>query len=153
VNVGKIAGGTAVNIIAPACCFEWECRTAPGSDPSVVENALAAFTKKELLPRWRQVSPSIGIETDQCLAVPPLKPDLPGPLRGLVRDLAGQRNFVALPFASEAGLFQQAGIPSVVCGPGSVAQAHQPDEYVEESQLRQCVAMMQRLANWSDRMD
>jgi acetylornithine deacetylase len=68
----------------------------------------------------------------------------------LVLDLAQQQGFVALPFASEAGQFQAAGIPSVVCGPGSVAQAHQPDEYIEESQLRRCVAMLQRLAEWSD---
>jgi acetylornithine deacetylase len=150
-NVGRIEGGSAVNIIAAHCRFVWECRPAPGVEAADVRSMLETFTETELLPRMRKVAPEAAIATEQTVAVPALVPEVGSPAETLALALTGQNRCGGVPFASEAGMFQGAGIPAVVCGPGSPAQAHQPDEFVALDQVDACAAFMHRLADWAER--
>ena len=151
VNVGTIEGGTAVNIIAEHCRFRWECRPEAGTDAEAVLARLREFTETEALPRMRAVTPDAAIATEAGVTVPALTVEPDSPAETLALALTGHNRCVSVPFASEAGLFQRAGIPAVVCGPGSPAQAHQPDEFVTVDQIEACVAFMRRLADWAGR--
>jgi len=151
VNVGTIEGGTALNIIAEHCRIAWEIRPAPGDDPDVLRARIDAFSTESVLPVLRATAPEATIDTTETVAVPGLEP-LPGsPAEALLLALTGQNDCTSVPFASEAGIFQAAGIPAVVCGPGSPAQAHQPDEFVTPDQLEACLALLHRLAEWAVR--
>ncbi len=88
----------------------------------------------------------IGIATETVNRVPGLAPEPDSPAEHLALHLAGANATHAVSYVTEAGLFQQAGMPAVICGPGSIEQAHKPDEYVEVSELRKCEAFMTRLA-------
>jgi len=150
-NVGRIEGGSAVNIIAAHCRFVWECRPAPGVEANEVHSMLESFARAELLPRMRKVAPETAIATERTVAVPALVPETGSPAETLALALTGQNRCGSVPFASEAGMFQGAGIPAVVCGPGSPAQAHQPDEFVTLDQVDACVTFIRRLADWAER--
>jgi len=151
VNVGTIEGGTALNIIAEHCRIAWEIRPAPGDDPDALRARVDAFVADHVLPAMRATAPEASIETTESVAVPGLEP-LPGsPAEELLLALTGQNDCTSVPFASEAGIFQAAGIPAVVCGPGSSAQAHQPDEFVTAEQLEACLGLLHRLADWAAR--
>jgi acetylornithine deacetylase len=126
-NVGTIRGGEAVNIIPEWCELHWEFRHLPGQDPAKVLQGLA-----QVVDNLREEMPGISVQT-RSLA------DVPGLEAGANRDVAIElRRFLqspephvsAVPFVTEGGLFQQAGIPAVICGPGLLEQAHQPDERV-----------------------
>jgi acetylornithine deacetylase len=149
INVGLIEGGTAVNIIAERCRIVWECRPAPASDPLAVARAFDAYVGEHVLAAMRARAPEASVITEPTVAVPPLVPEADSPAEALALALTGHNRCISVPFASEAGLFQQAGIPTVVCGPGSAAQAHQPDEFVTSEQLALCRAFLSRLAAWA----
>jgi acetylornithine deacetylase len=149
INVGLIEGGAAVNIIAQHCRFGWECRPEAGTDVNEVVARLRAFAERQVLPRMRAVSPDAAIATEETVSVPGLAVDPGSPAETLALALSGHNGCVSVPFTSEAGLFQGAGIPAVICGPGSAAQAHQPDEFVTVDQLDACAAFMRRLADWA----
>ncbi len=151
VNVGVIEGGAAVNIIAEQCRFRWECRPEAGADAQSVLARLQAYAETELLPRMRAVTPDAAIATEEGVMVPALAVEPGSPAETLALALTGHNHCVSVPFASEAGLFQRAGIPAVVCGPGAAAQAHQPDEFVTVDQVEECLAFMRRLADWAER--
>lgn len=151
VNVGAIEGGAAVNMIAEHCRFHWECRPEAGTDAGVVLARLRSFIESELLPRMRAVAPEAAIATEQKVTVPALAVEPGSPAETLALALTGHNHCVSVPFTSEAGLFQRAGIPAVLCGPGSAAQAHQPDEFVTVDQVEQCTVFMRRLADWAER--
>jgi acetylornithine deacetylase len=137
VNVGEIEGGTAVNIIPRQCRIAWELRPVPGHDPRAVRGRLERFVQEELLPRMRRRFPRASIVTTAGAAVPPLVAGGASAASALVDRLLGTGRGAA-SFTTEAGLFQAAGIPSVVIGPGSIEQAHKPDEFVEVAQLEAC---------------
>jgi acetylornithine deacetylase len=143
-NVGRIEGGSAVNMIAEWCHVTWECRS--GADGTAVLEDLERFVADELLADVKRFRPRVAVETRQLVSVPALLPQTDSPAVALLRRLTGQTVCVAAPFSSEAGLFQQAGIPAVVCGPGSVRQAHQPDEFLQRTALDACLTMLRRLA-------
>lgn len=147
-NVGRIEGGAAVNIIAATCRFEWDCRPAPGRDAAAVLAAFEGFAAG-LVDMARPVAPEAAIVTRQLCDVPPLTPEPGSPAEALALALTGRNDCVSVPFASEAGLFRRAGIPAVIVGPGDVAQAHQPDEYVTIDQLEACTMFLSRLADWA----
>lgn len=150
VNVGRIEGGTAVNIIAGRCHFAWECRPGPDDAAARVRDVLEAHARDVLLPAIRARAPDAHLETEEIVAVPPLRIDEGAFVQVLAMEFAGQqRPPAAVPFASEAGLFQAAGVPAVVVGPGSPAQAHQPDEFVTIAQLDACMEFLGRLADWA----
>jgi len=144
-NVGTIAGGTALNIIARSCAFKWEFRPVPGADPAAIGGRLDAFVAAQLLPRLRAVAPEADAVTVPRCAVPGLVPRPDDPAEALARALSGANRAIGVAFGTEAGLFQQAGIPAVVCGPGSIEQAHQPNEFIALDQVDACVAFLRRL--------
>ena len=157
INVGTIDGGQAVNIIAGACRFTWDCRVMPGTDGTEAKRRLDAYAADELLPRMRaagagaDVGADVGIVTEATGSVPPLVPEPGSPAEALLLALTGQNACTTTPFGSEAGLFQQSGIPTVICGPGSVAQAHQPNEFVSVAQLDECAELLGKVADWAER--
>ncbi len=145
VNVGTIEGGSALNIIPRRCVFRWEHRPLPGADPAAAVRHLSEFAEATVVPRLRAVDPAAGVETAETVAVPPLLSEPGSPAVAFALALTGANRARAVSFASEAGLFQQAGIPAVLCGPGDIAQAHQPDEYIEIAQIEACLAFLRRL--------
>lgn len=145
INVGTIAGGTAINILPRECRFVWEFRPIPETDAALLLRRFEAHSREVVLPRMHLTAPEAEIVTERLCAAPPLKPDPDSPAERLARALTGANSSGVAAFATEAGLFQAKSISAVVCGPGSIAQAHQPDEFIEEDQLAQCEAMLRRL--------
>jgi acetylornithine deacetylase len=137
VHVGTIEGGTAKNIIPRVCKFAWETRLLPDADPEEVPTRLAAFART-LEPAMQAVAPATGIATVKANTVPALAPEEQSPAELLALHLTKSNDTYAVSYCTEAGLFQQIGIPAVVCGPGSIEQAHKPDEWIEISELRKC---------------
>ncbi len=146
-NVGRIEGGTAVNMIAEHCRLDWECRPEPGRSATEVVAALEARLEGALRPL--RTSPDVSIVTEQVVSVPPFAASRDSPAVALALRLTGGNRCVAASFASEAGLFQEAGVPAVVCGPGWTSEAHQPDEFVSREQMSACLRFMHRLADWA----
>jgi acetylornithine deacetylase len=148
-SVGTIAGGSAINIIARDCTFEWDLRNVPEDDAAALRGRLDDFVATMLLPRMRAVYPQAGVETQTVVAVPPLVPEPGSPAEALACRLTGANATTAVSFATEAGLFQQAGIPAIVCGPGSITVAHKPDEFITRSELAAGQAFLDRLLDWA----
>lgn len=149
VNVGTIAGGSAINIIADHCRFTWECRPAAAGDAEVLLSRLAAFGdayRASLAGHGGDGGNRLRIAVQRCLTVPPLTGRQTNESAlALARQLCGAAAVTSVPFASEAGYFERAGWPAVVCGPGSPRQAHQPDEFISVTQIEACVAFFHRL--------
>jgi acetylornithine deacetylase len=144
-TVGVVNGGTALNILARRCVFGFDLRTPPGLDP----RALLAgfFAEAEALDAEMKARfPDAGVTVEQRSNVPALAPEPSGAAEAFARRLAGDNGPArAVSYAAEAGQFQQAGYSVVICGPGSIDQAHQPDEYVEVAQMERGAAFMARL--------
>jgi len=137
VQVGQINGGNAVNILPANCEFLWEYRSLPGEDPDEILDCMTRYTNDVVLPELREFAPEAAIETQSLARVPPLVTEVERRAEDFVSGLAGVRpgGSGEVGFATEAGSFQRAGIASVVCGPGSIDQAHQPDEFIEIAEL------------------
>jgi acetylornithine deacetylase len=150
-SVGTIAGGAAVNIIARDCAFDWDLRNVPEDDARALKARIDAFVATDLLPRMRKVYPEAIVETETIVEVPPLLPDPASPAEMLARLLTGANTTTTVSFASEAGLYQQAGIPAIVCGPGSIEVAHKPDEFITRAELAAGQAFLDRLLQWARR--
>ncbi len=148
-NVGTIQGGTAVNIVARRCEVHWEFRPVPGADPDAIVARLEDFVATEILPRMRAVDPRASVVTRLDVASPPLARVAGSPAERLACRLAGANETHTASFMCEAGLYHEAGMPAVVCGPGHIAQAHKPDEYVALDQLDACTAFLTRLGDWA----
>ena len=145
IHVGCISGGTASNIVPRRCEIEWEMRALPEHNSADVERALMTFAERELLPKLRSVSPDTSIVTTKLVDAPGLAPD-PGSLAEvLAKRLSGHNATQTVSYATEAGLFQVAGAPTVVCGPGDIGQAHRPNEFLALSQVDACLAFLDRL--------
>jgi acetylornithine deacetylase len=150
-NIGTIDGGAAVNIIARDCAFEWDLRTLPGEDVEAIKRQIDDFVADDLLPRMRVGHPEAGVETETIVMVPPLVPVPDSPAEALARRLTGANTTTTVSFASEAGQYQQAGIPAVVCGPGSIGVAHQPNEFITRDELAAGAGFLDRLLDWAER--
>lgn len=140
-----IEGGTALNILARHCAFQWEYRFLPGTDENEIFARFDAYAQREVLPRLRAIAPEADIVTSARSRVPPLIADGASPAEALAKQLTGRNAAEAVSYGTEAGLFQEAEIPSVVCGPGNISQAHKPNEFIEIAQVEACVAFMRRL--------
>ncbi|HCY12837.1 MAG TPA: acetylornithine deacetylase [Gammaproteobacteria bacterium] len=134
VHVGIIQGGTALNIISRDCEFVWDIRNIPPDDPQVLVDQFEQYCRDEVLPEMRRRHPDCSITTE-LLAQAPAFGMSDSPALALVQSLTGQSNTGQVSYAAEAGLFQAAGLPVVLCGPGSIDQAHQPNEYISLSQV------------------
>lgn len=147
ISVGVIEGGTARNIIPGKCHFAWECRLLPDQDRDEIIDRFEAFAFGNLLPEMLQVSDHASIVTERRVMVPGLRPEEGSDAETLVMALAETNQTHAVSYATEAGLFQEADIPTVICGPGDIAQAHKPDEFIALEQVEACEAFLQRLLN------
>lgn len=145
IHVGTIQGGTARNIIPRQCQFQWETRVVPGTDPRAILARLDAFAAT-LVPAMQAISPAAGITTQITNEVAALAPEANGAAEALARHCAGANATEAVSYCAEAGLFQQAGFSTVICGPGSIEQAHKPDEFIAASELARCRSFIERLA-------
>ncbi len=150
-NIGRIAGGTAVNIIARDCAFDWEFRPVPGADGAALQRRIEEFVAADLLPRLRAAHSDASVATEAVAVVPPLIPDPASPAEALARELTGANETTTIAFATEAGLFQSAGIPAVICGPGSIVVAHQPNEFISRDELAAGTGFLDRLLAWAQR--
>ncbi len=148
INVGRIEGGTGFNIIPAQCTLVWDYRPLPDDDVAATLARLDRFVADEILPRLHAECPEGGVTTQALVSGPPLAADPDGPAEGLVRRLTGANRCGTVPFCTEAGLFQEAGIPAVVIGPGDVAQAHRPDEFITAEQLAAGEAFLRKVAAW-----
>jgi acetylornithine deacetylase len=146
IHVGTIGGGTARNILAKTCVFHWEFRGLPDLDEGEIPGRLARFADEVALKRLNRFGPFGRIETEIEVFVPGLAPEPGSEAEKLALRLAGRNRTTTVSFATEAGRFQGAGIPTIVCGPGSIDQAHQPDEYISLADLAAGEAFMRRLA-------
>jgi acetylornithine deacetylase len=149
VNVGTIAGGAAVNMIAEQCRFTWECRPGPDATAEEIAQALERLVATDILPDMRARAPESIVTLRRMVSVPPLRASAGSAAVALALQLSGQNATVPSPFASEAGLFQASGIPAVVLGPGWPSQAHQPDEHIDYEQIVACVSFLAKLGSWA----
>ncbi|WMN15414.1 acetylornithine deacetylase [Pseudomonas piscis] len=147
-QTGIIAGGRALNIVPQDCQFDFEVRTLPGFDPRQVVDELQAYAQQQLLPGMRAVHADTAIDLQPLSAYPGLATAPDSEAAELLALLSGSREFGTVAFGTEGGLFHEAGIPTVVCGPGSMDQGHKPDEFISLEQLAACDALLLRLADW-----
>ncbi|NQV57234.1 MAG: M20/M25/M40 family metallo-hydrolase, partial [Rhodospirillales bacterium] len=148
-SVGTIEGGNAINIIAENCVIGWECRSVTGTEADEAIAKFEEYCRSRLVPEMQEGDAGAGIETRRTAHVPPLRSDGDNVAEELVRRLTGQNEAGVISFAAEAGLFQEAGIPAVIIGPGSIAQAHRADEYVSIDQLEECTLFIRRITGWA----
>ncbi|MET0441206.1 MAG: acetylornithine deacetylase [Casimicrobiaceae bacterium] len=145
-HVGVIRGGTALNIVSRDCTFEFEIRHLPFDDP----NAFFADVKRyaaTFLPAMHAVDAATYIEFDHLSTLPGFDTHDGSAITALGKHCNGTHEVGKVSFGSEASLFHNANIPTVLCGPGHIAQAHQPNEWVSLDQLARCEAFMRRLAD------
>jgi acetylornithine deacetylase len=147
-QVTEIKGGAASNIVPQECWFGWEIRALPGTDPDAVEAQLRAKAEA-LLPAMREVAPEAAIMIERTNDVPPFGAAAGSEAVSLALKLAEQNETLTVAYATEASLFERAGAPSVVCGPGDIAQAHTPNEWIAVSELEKCSAFLDRLTAWA----
>jgi acetylornithine deacetylase len=140
-----ISGGTAQNILARECTFTFEVRGLPGLDGDGVAQRFIDHATGVVLPRIQAIAPGANITIRRRAMSPPLLPEPGSDVESFVMALAERNAAEAVSYATEAGIFQAAGIPAVVCGPGDIAQAHQPDEFIDAAQIPLCEAFMRRL--------
>lgn len=144
-NVGIIQGGSAANVVADECSFVFEMRPVPGVNPEVLLKPYHEFCR-QLEKSYGQVSPECRIEISSTVSTVPFAGNSDHPESQFVVDLTGRKNLQVVAFSTEAGIYQDAGWNTMVCGPGSIDQAHQPNEFIEISQLEAASDMLVRLA-------
>lgn len=144
-QTGTIRGGTALNIVPRECVFDFEMRYLPGADPDAIEREIRDYAERVLLAEMRRVAPEAAIAIERRSEVPGLAAGENEALARLAQGLARRAGFGRVGYAAEAGLFQAIGIPAIICGPGSIEQAHKPNEWVAAAELAECEAFMDRL--------
>lgn len=145
-----VSGGIAVNTVPQECRLQYEFRNLPGIEPSAVQAEIEAYIENELLPAMRREYPEAAVDIRQTAAVPALEAAEDAAFSALVDALCQTPKRRKVAYATEAGLFRQAGIPTIVCGPGHIAQAHKADEYIERSQLAACGRFLGKLLKPAD---
>jgi len=146
INVGGLHGGIAHNVIPGLATVDWETRPVQSGDLAHVKTTMQTYCDEVLLPQMRAVWADADIVLDTIGETVGLEPMPENKARDLVRELTGANGSDVVSFGTEAGIFQRLGMDALVCGPGSIEQAHKPDEYIEISQLSACVDMLGRLS-------
>ncbi|SFB42259.1 acetylornithine deacetylase [Pseudomonas sp. NFPP24] len=145
VQTGLISGGKALNIVPQDCSFDFEVRSLPAQDPWQVVQQLRDYAEYSLLPAMRAVSAQSAISISELSSYPGLATAPESQAAEWVAQFCGSQDFGTVAFGTEGGLFDQAGIPTVVCGPGSMEQGHKPDEFISLAQLQACDRMLARV--------
>ncbi|SEG85558.1 acetylornithine deacetylase [Marinobacterium lutimaris] len=145
VQTGVINGGKALNIVPADCRFDFEIRALPAQDPWQVAKQLEQYAELQVLPKMHTVDAESSISFAELSAYPGLVTDANSEAARLVAKICGSEEFSTVAFGTEGGLFDAIGIPTVICGPGSMDQGHKPDEFVSVEQLDACDAMLARL--------
>jgi acetylornithine deacetylase len=146
VQTGRIGGGVAVNVVPDRCEFEFEIRQLPGADGERIVSELTRFASGTLLPDMKRVGADAAIELQPLVNYPGLSDDgSSAALKALCSRLLDDNSVTTLSFGTEGGLFQSIGIPTVVCGPGSITRAHKAEEYITVNELHACVSFLERL--------
>jgi acetylornithine deacetylase len=144
ITIGLLEGGTAVNILARHCSFSFDIRFEAGDDPRKYEEELRALVDATDA-RIKARAPEGGAKLIPRSLSPAMTPEVNGAAEALARALTGDNTLRAVAYATEGGIFQGGGLSTVICGPGSISQAHQPDEWVEIEQIESCVGFLERL--------
>jgi acetylornithine deacetylase len=139
--------GTALNIVPRECEFDFEIRNVPQDDPHALLDRLQRFCDDELLPQMRRVAPESGIEFETKSDNPGLHTEESASIVERIERLARGGRGGKVAFASEAGQFQRAGFEAVICGPGSIGDAHKPDEFITFEQIRKGEAFIARVVD------
>jgi acetylornithine deacetylase len=145
VHTGRIHGGTALNIVPKDCVFDFEFRYLPSEDPAVLFGEVERFAVEKLLPEMRAISAAAGFTFEELSGMAGLDMSPEDEVTRLVMQLSGANGTGKVSFGTEGGLYQDFGIPTIVCGPGSIEQAHKPDEWIEIEQLVAAERFMDRL--------
>lgn len=143
-TIGKVDGGTASNILARRCSFIWDCRCPEMAQGDAIERRFRAVAA-EVDASIKARAPEGGVTITRRSNTPGLTIERDSEAEVLARALTGDNETRAVAYAAEAGLFQRAGMPAIICGPGSIEQAHQPDEWIERTQIEEGAAFMRRL--------
>ena len=149
-QVTRMEGGTASNIVPVSAWFGFEARALPSTDIGKIERDLRNFAERRCLPEMRKVAREAKITIAQTNQVAPFIAAPNSELTALVLKLAGQNETFAVSYATEAGLFQEAGSAAIICGPGDIAQAHTANEWIAKAELEKCAAFLTRLATWCE---
>ncbi|MGE0331551.1 MAG: acetylornithine deacetylase [Ramlibacter sp.] len=144
-SVGQFHGGIADNVVPRDAEFRYEFRDLPTADARAMQAEVVAHARA-LEPAMKRVAPDAGFSFETICEIPSFLGSPGDAVTRLAQRLSGEPGTTLVAFGTEAGLFKQSGIPTVVCGPGSINQAHQPDEFVSLEQLARCEAFMQGLA-------
>ena len=145
INTGSLIGGAAHNVIPEMASVEWEFRPVQSSDFTYVKTEIADYVQSTLLPAMRAVDPTAQITTEVIGEVAGLEPASVNEARDILMELTGSNSAGTVPFGTEAGIFDAIGMSVAICGPGSIEQAHKPDEYLAVDQLEKCLAMLDGL--------
>lgn len=148
VQVGIIQGGSALNIVPQSCYFDFEIRYLPHTCSQQVTQALEEYAQHQLLPEMQQVSQQTNIQFKTLSHYPGLLSSPQSEFAHLLAQWCGNPDFSTVAFGTEGGLFDEAGIATLICGPGSMDQGHKADEYIEISQINRCMLMLANLCDW-----
>jgi acetylornithine deacetylase len=143
-HTGLIRGGTATNIVPKECTFHFEFRYLPSADPDALEREIKDYAEKVILPEMRRTDPATSVSIETNSEIPGLNTAEDDKVTYLAQALSRNKSTSKVAYATEGGLFQLAGIPSIICGPGSIEQAHKPNEYVALEQVALCESFMER---------
>jgi len=149
-QVTRIEGGTATNIVPVSCRIDFDVRAIPGVDIAAIDRRIRNFAANVCVPEMQKAAPEAGIDIAIANQVPPYSAGATSEAVALALKLAGQNETHAVSYATEAGLFQVAGSPAVVIGPGDIAQAHTADEWIAKEQLEKCSSFLARLGDWAE---
>lgn len=145
VHVGMIHGGTALNIVPAECVFEFEFRHLPDDDPTAIFQKVQDYVDIELLPEMHAVDLDTGIEFEPMALIPSLRTDEDALITQLAKAITGENSVKKVSYNCEACLFDDAGVPTIICGPGDIDQAHKPNEFIEIDQIHKCELFMKGL--------
>jgi len=150
IQAGRIEGGVAHNVIAGKCTIDWEIRPINSQDLDFVKNQLSKYCEDDLLPEMRSAFPKAKIETDIVGEIPGLIQKKENEARVIMQELLKSNSTGVISFGTEAGIFQEMEMDVVVCGPGSIDQAHKANEFISLSQLEKCLFnLLNLLDQWS----
>ena len=147
IGIGGISGGIARNVIADKCRVDWEMRPVIKEDGEFVHNELNEFVNKELLPEMKKIFPKSSIKKEIIGEIIGFNRVNKSEACEFISNLTGDNSREVVSFGTEAGLFQEIGISTVVCGPGSIEQAHKVDEFIVLDQIKKCLILLEDIKN------